>query len=207
MQDNQGVIKTYLTISDKFFIPNLIYYLWSYIKGFHICQLVAKPTLWDTPICLDTTVCLGALICLDALMCLDTTICLDSPMYLDAPPVYLDAPPVCFGCPPVCLDATICWILPCMFGHPYVWMPLNMWTLPYVWMPPYVWKMFGCLLYIYNTKKTCFVRCRGYPYALHTFGCPYMFEHPQYVWVPLIYLDAPPVCLDAPYVWITPYMF
>ena len=36
---HQGVIKTYLTISDKFFIPNLIYYLRSYIKGCHICQL------------------------------------------------------------------------------------------------------------------------------------------------------------------------
>ena len=37
--DHQGVIKTYLTISDKFFIPNLIYYLRSYIKVCHICQL------------------------------------------------------------------------------------------------------------------------------------------------------------------------
>ena len=36
---HQGVIKTYLTISDKFFIPNLIYYLRSYIKGCHMCQL------------------------------------------------------------------------------------------------------------------------------------------------------------------------
>ena len=36
---HQGVIKTYLTISDKFFIPNLIPYLRSYIKGYHICQL------------------------------------------------------------------------------------------------------------------------------------------------------------------------
>ena len=35
---HQGVIKTYLTISDKFFIPNLIHYLHSYIKGCHICQ-------------------------------------------------------------------------------------------------------------------------------------------------------------------------
>ena len=35
----QRVIKTYLTISDKFFIPNLIHYLRSYIKGCHICQL------------------------------------------------------------------------------------------------------------------------------------------------------------------------
>ena len=36
---HQGIIKTYLTISDKFFIPNLIHYLRSYIKGCHICQL------------------------------------------------------------------------------------------------------------------------------------------------------------------------
>ena len=36
---HQGVIKTCLTISDKFFIPSLIHYLRSYIKGCHICQL------------------------------------------------------------------------------------------------------------------------------------------------------------------------
>ena len=36
---HQGVIKTYLTISNKFFIPNLIHYVRSYIKGCHICQL------------------------------------------------------------------------------------------------------------------------------------------------------------------------
>ena len=36
---HQGVIKSYLTISNKFFIPNLIHYLRSYIKGCHICQL------------------------------------------------------------------------------------------------------------------------------------------------------------------------
>ena len=36
---HQGIIKTYLTLSDKFYIPNLIHYLRSYIKGCHICQL------------------------------------------------------------------------------------------------------------------------------------------------------------------------
>ena len=36
---HQGMIKTYLTINDKFFIPNLIHYLRSYINGYHICQL------------------------------------------------------------------------------------------------------------------------------------------------------------------------
>ena len=36
---HQGVIKTYLTIREKFFIPNLIHYLRSYIKGRHLCQL------------------------------------------------------------------------------------------------------------------------------------------------------------------------
>ena len=33
------IIKTYLTKNNKFFIPNLIHYLRSYIKGCHICQL------------------------------------------------------------------------------------------------------------------------------------------------------------------------
>ena len=33
------MIKTYLAISDKFFIPNLMHHLRSYIKGCHICQL------------------------------------------------------------------------------------------------------------------------------------------------------------------------
>ena len=39
---HQGVIKTYLTISDKFFIPNLIHYLGSYVKGCHLCQLACN---------------------------------------------------------------------------------------------------------------------------------------------------------------------
>ena len=39
---HQGVIKTYLTISDKFFITNLIHYLRSNIKGCHLCQLVCN---------------------------------------------------------------------------------------------------------------------------------------------------------------------
>ena len=36
---HQGVIKAYMTISDKFFIPNSMNYHRSYIKGCHICQL------------------------------------------------------------------------------------------------------------------------------------------------------------------------
>ena len=39
---HQGVIKTYLTMSDKFFIPDLMHYLQSCIKGCHICQLSNK---------------------------------------------------------------------------------------------------------------------------------------------------------------------
>ena len=43
---HHGVIKTYLTINDKFFIPNLIHYLCSYIKDCYICQqsCIVKPT-------------------------------------------------------------------------------------------------------------------------------------------------------------------
>ena len=43
---HQGVVKTYLTMKDKFFILNLMLYLRSFIKGCHICQLSRsdKPT-------------------------------------------------------------------------------------------------------------------------------------------------------------------
>ena len=48
---HKGVIKTDLTISNKFFIPNLIHYLRSCIKGCHICQLTCneKPPTKKTP--------------------------------------------------------------------------------------------------------------------------------------------------------------
>ena len=39
---HQGVIKTYLTINDRLFIPNLMHYFRLYIKGCHICQLNRK---------------------------------------------------------------------------------------------------------------------------------------------------------------------
>ena len=39
---HQGVIKSYLTINDQFFILNLMHYLRSYIKGCHICILNRK---------------------------------------------------------------------------------------------------------------------------------------------------------------------
>ena len=39
---HQGVIKTCLTIGDKFFIPGLMHYLCLFIKGCHICQLARK---------------------------------------------------------------------------------------------------------------------------------------------------------------------
>ena len=36
---HQGVIKTYLTISNKFFIPNLMHYLRSFLSACQVCQL------------------------------------------------------------------------------------------------------------------------------------------------------------------------
>ena len=36
---HQGVIKTHLTINDKFFIPGLMQHLRLFIKGCHTCQL------------------------------------------------------------------------------------------------------------------------------------------------------------------------
>ena len=42
LQVIKGVVKWYLTMKDKFFIPSLMHYLRSFIKGCHICQL-ARP--------------------------------------------------------------------------------------------------------------------------------------------------------------------
>ena len=42
---HQGVIKTYLTISNRFYIPSLMHYLRSHIKGCHICRLNRKDKL------------------------------------------------------------------------------------------------------------------------------------------------------------------
>ena len=39
---HKGVTQIYLTISNKFFIPNFIHYLCLYIKGCHICQLACN---------------------------------------------------------------------------------------------------------------------------------------------------------------------
>ena len=39
---HQWGIKTYLTIGNKFFIPGLMHYFHSFIKGYHICQLARK---------------------------------------------------------------------------------------------------------------------------------------------------------------------
>ena len=36
---HQGTVNTYLTISDRFFIPGLMHYLRLFIKGCHTCQL------------------------------------------------------------------------------------------------------------------------------------------------------------------------
>ena len=42
LEGHQGVIKTYLTINNKIFIPKLTHYLRYYIKGCHICQLACN---------------------------------------------------------------------------------------------------------------------------------------------------------------------
>ena len=36
---HQCIVKTYLTMKDNFFLPNLMHYLRAFIKGCHICQL------------------------------------------------------------------------------------------------------------------------------------------------------------------------
>ena len=145
-------------------------------------------------------------ICLDALICLNTANMFGCCHLFGSTSIHLDAP--------ICLDNPLhVWMPPCLEILLYVWMshmfgyssvclgtpmfgcPLNMCGHSHMFgHPSYVWKMFGCLLYIYNTNKTCFVRLRGCPCACHTFGCLHMF--------------GPPICLDAPHLFgCTPYMF
>ena len=108
------------------------------------------------------------------------------PIHLHVPHVWMS--PCMFGCPPyvwmppVCLDASICLDTPHTFGCPL-----------------YVLMMFKCPLYIHKTKKACFVRLRGCPYA-------------QYIWMPPYVWMSPcmfgyPSCLDAPICLDTPHMF
>ena len=92
------------------------------------------------------------------------------------------------------------------------------------WYAPH---MFGCTLYIHNTKKACFVRLKGV-HMPHTFGCPHAFGCPHmFGWHPVC-LDAShmppcmfghphmfgwpcrlgcPLCLDAPCMLGHPHMF
>ena len=63
---------------------------------------------------------------------------------------------------------------------------------------------FGCPLYINNTKKACFVRLRGCPYAPYIWmppvcmDAPCMFRYCHMFWMlPPVCLNTP-VCLDAP---------
>ena len=95
-------------------------------------------------------------------------------------PIYLDNPYM-FGCPP-CLDTLLYVWMPPVFGY----LPVCLGT-PMFWCPVYVWKMFGCLLYIYNTKKAGFVKLRGVhipPIHLdpHMFGCPLSVWKLPYIW-------------------------
>ena len=81
---------------------------------------------------------------------------------------------------------------------PYILMPPVCLDAPHVWMTPclntllYVRVMFGCPLYIHNTKKACFVTLKG-AHMPHTFGCSHMFGWPP------VCLNAP-ICVDTPYV-------
>ena len=144
-------------------------------KGVSIC-----PHTFVCPICLDAPCMLGSPICLDTTYMFGCTPC-------------MFGHPNMFGCFPVCLDATICLDVPtvCL-------------GIPYVWMPPWICcghsHVFGCLLYIYNSKKAFFVRLMG---------CHICTPHiwmPPYVWMP-------PVCLDTlhmfgcpSYLWMPTYI-
>ena len=138
-------------------------------------------------------------------------------LYVGMPPVCLDVPylwmtPCTFGCPqclPVCLD------IPIGLDAPYVWMPLVCLDTPIGLDVPHVWMMFGCPLYIHNTKKACFVILRGCQYAPMHLDASICLDAPPVCLNTPICLDGPcmfgwPICLDipcmfgCPHIWTTP---
>ena len=172
------------------------------------------PVCLDAPICLNAPICVWMITCMFGCchmfghppVCLDAPICLDASLYVWMPP-YIWMPPCMFG-HPLSLDVPYVWITPCMFGYPTCFGTPCMFKHPYVWMPPvcfdtpicldalvYAWKMFGCPLYIYNTKSML-CQTKWVSICPHTFGCPpclyasCMFGHPH-VWMSLIPLNAP----------------
>ena len=110
------------------------------------------------------------------------------PQYIWMPPICWDGP-ICLNTLHICLDAS------CMFGYP-----------PYVWTPPYVWMPPICLDDVWmpavhkQHKESMLCQTKGVSiYSLYI----YM---PPYVWMPTCMLGHPPVCLDDPYVWMSPYI-
>ena len=78
------------------------------------------------------------------------------------------------GMPPVCLDTPICLDAPICLDTLHVLM------------------MFGCPLYIHNTKKACIVRQRGCPYAPIHLDVPYVWMPPvglDDVWMPAVHIQ------------------
>ena len=125
---------------------------------------------------------------------------------------YIWMPPVCWDAP-ICLDAPVCLDTPIGLDAPI--------CLDDVWTP----------LYLHNTKKACFVRLRGCPYAPIHLDAPYSWMHPcvfecphmfgwspvcldasicldvhLYVWCPHMF-GCPPVCLDTPCMFALPHLF
>ena len=153
--------------------------------------------------------------------------------------------PHTFGCPHKFGCPLYIWMPPvCSDGHQLLGYCMFRWP-PYVWTPPtdvgmspvcldipiyldaplYVWTMFGCPLYIYNTKKSMLCQSKGVSIcpihfdapicldALCILGCPNMFgcthcmfKWPPYVWMPLVWL-MPPICFGCPCMFDAPNMF
>ena len=80
---------------------------------------------------------------------------------------------------------------PHMFGHPHIF------VCPH---------MFGCALCIHVTKKVCFVRLRGLPYAPIHLDAPVHKEHKESMLYQTKGVSICPIHLDAPYVWMPPCM-
>ena len=122
----------------------------------------------------------------------------ECPLYVWMSPICLDTPhmsgcPHMFGHPPVCLDAPICLDTPICLDAPCM-------CVSYVWMPPVLTQHKESMLC--QTKGLSI--CLPYIWMPHMFGCPTCMFGCPHIFGCALYVQMPPVCFDAPYVWTLP---
>ena len=141
-------------------------------------------------------------------------LCLNASLYVWKLPMFgcpqMFGHPHIFGCPP------IFWCTPCMFGClQYVWIPPVSLDTPYVWMPPVCLEDVWMPVVHVQQKESMLCQTEGVSICPIHLDTPCMFGHPHMLgWLPVClespyvlmspYARTPPICLDASFIWMHP---